>query len=76
MKIASFNINNIKRRLPNLLAWLGEARPDVVCLQELKASDAEFPADALRRAGYECGLARAEDLERRRHSRRATRRRS
>ena len=53
MKIASFNINNIKRRLPNLLEWLGEAKPDVVCLQELKATDAEFPADALRRAGYE-----------------------
>ena len=53
MKIASFNINNIKRRLPNLLGWLGEAKPDVVCLQELKATDAEFPADALRRAGYE-----------------------
>ena len=53
MKIASFNINNIKRRLPNLLAWLGAAKPDVVCLQELKATDAEFPADALRRAGYE-----------------------
>jgi exodeoxyribonuclease-3 len=53
MKIASFNINNIKRRLPNLLAWLDEAKPDVVSLQELKATDAEFPADALRRAGYQ-----------------------
>jgi len=53
MKIASFNINNVKRRLPNLLAWLRAAEPDIVCLQELKATDAEFPAEAIRRAGYE-----------------------
>jgi exodeoxyribonuclease III len=52
MKIASFNINNINRRLPNLLSWLREAEPDVVCLQELKATDTEFPADAIQRAGY------------------------
>jgi exodeoxyribonuclease III len=53
MKIASFNINNIRKRLPNLLDWLREAGPDVVCLQELKATDAEFPAEAIRQAGYE-----------------------
>jgi exodeoxyribonuclease III len=53
MKIASFNINNIRKRLPNLLDWLREAGPDVVCLQELKAMDAEFPAEAIRQAGYE-----------------------
>jgi exodeoxyribonuclease III len=53
MKIATFNINNVNKRLPNLLAWLPAARPDVVCLQELKSSDAEFPIDAIRRAGYE-----------------------
>src|SRR5580704_712723 len=53
MKIASFNINNIRKRLPNLLDWLREAGPDVVCLQELKATDAEFPAETLRQAGYE-----------------------
>jgi exodeoxyribonuclease-3 len=52
MKIATFNINNVNRRLPNLLAWLAEAAPDVVCLQELKASDADFPAKAIRDAGY------------------------
>jgi exodeoxyribonuclease III len=52
MKLATFNINNINRRLPNLLAWLRAARPDVVCLQELKCTDREFPAAALRRAGY------------------------
>lgn len=53
MKIASFNINNVRRRLPNLVDWLRRSRPDVVCLQELKSADTEFPADALRRAGYE-----------------------
>lgn len=52
MKIATFNINNVNRRLPNLLAWLARARPDVVALQELKASDAAFPAAALAAAGY------------------------
>jgi exodeoxyribonuclease-3 len=52
MKIATFNINNVNRRLPNLLAWLNEAKPDIVCLQELKCTDAEFPGDAIRRAGY------------------------
>jgi exodeoxyribonuclease III len=52
MKLATFNINNINRRLPNLLAWLKAARPDIVCLQELKCTDAEFPAAALRKAGY------------------------
>ena len=52
MKIASFNINNINRRLTNLLDWLREAQPDIVCLQETKAADAEFPAEAIRHAGY------------------------
>jgi exodeoxyribonuclease III len=53
MKIATFNINNINKRLPNLLAWLRSAKPDVVCLQELKSTDADFPIAALRRAGYD-----------------------
>jgi exodeoxyribonuclease III len=52
MKIASFNINNINRRLKNLLDWLRESAPDIVCLQELKAADSEFPAEAIRQAGY------------------------
>jgi exodeoxyribonuclease III len=52
MKIATFNINNVNRRLPNLLDWLRAAEPDVVCLQELKATDASFPAAAVREAGY------------------------
>ena len=52
MKIATFNINNVNRRLPVLLAWLAEAAPDVVCLQELKAEDRQFPLRALTEAGY------------------------
>ena len=52
MKIATFNINNINRRLPNLLDWLKSSKPDIVCLQELKCADAEFPAAAINRAGY------------------------
>jgi exodeoxyribonuclease-3 len=52
MKIATFNINNVRRRLPNLLGWLDEAEPDVVCLQELKSTDRQFPADAIEASGY------------------------
>jgi exodeoxyribonuclease-3 len=52
MKIATFNINNINRRLPNLLEWLKTAKPDIVCLQELKCTDAMFPAKEIKRAGY------------------------
>jgi exodeoxyribonuclease III len=52
MKIATFNINNVNKRLANLLAWLRAAEPDVVCLQELKATDAEFPRAAIEQAGY------------------------
>jgi exodeoxyribonuclease III len=53
MKIATFNINNIRRRLPNLLDWLETAKPDIACLQELKCAEAEFPAEAIERAGYQ-----------------------
>jgi exodeoxyribonuclease-3 len=52
MKIATLNINNVNKRLPNLLAWLAETAPDVVCLQELKAADDAFPRAALDAAGY------------------------
>ncbi|MGN6488530.1 MAG: exodeoxyribonuclease III [Devosia sp.] len=52
MKLATFNINNINRRLPVLLEWLEAAEPDVVCLQELKAADLQFPQSALAKAGY------------------------
>jgi exodeoxyribonuclease-3 len=52
MKIATFNINNVNRRLPNLLDWLAESAPDVVCLQELRIAPDEFPIAAIREAGY------------------------
>jgi len=53
VKIATFNINDINKRLENLLTWLAKATPDVVCLQELKAEQAAFPAETLRKLGYE-----------------------
>ena len=52
MKIATLNINNVNRRLSNLQAWLKTAKPDVVCLQELKCEQAAFPIEALTKAGY------------------------
>jgi exodeoxyribonuclease III len=52
MKIATFNINDVNKRLDNLLAWLAEAEPDVVALQELKAADERFPEEAIGKAGY------------------------
>src|SRR5882757_1813818 len=52
MKIATYNVNGVNGRLPNLLDWLREAAPDIVCLQELKSPDEKFPAPALREAGY------------------------
>jgi exodeoxyribonuclease-3 len=52
MKIATFNINDIKRRLSNLLEWLEASEADVVCLQELKTTDASFPEAAIRDVGY------------------------
>jgi exodeoxyribonuclease III len=52
MKIATFNINGIRSRIGSLLAWLERESPDIVCLQELKATDAQFPAKAIEEAGY------------------------
>ncbi len=52
MKIATFNINGVNKRLDNLLAWLAATEPDVVCLQELKATDGQFPKPAIEAAGY------------------------
>ena len=52
LKIATFNINNINKRLRNLTAWLAREQPDVVCLQELKVEQQAFPASTLRDLGY------------------------
>ena len=52
MKIATFNVNGVNGRLGLLLEWLAEAKPDAVCLQELKTPDNRFPIDAINAAGY------------------------
>lgn len=52
MRIATFNINGIKARLPRLLEWLEETRPDIACLQEIKTQDEGFPAAEFERLGY------------------------
>ena len=54
MIIATYNVNGVNGRLPVLLRWLAERRPDVVCLQELKSPQEKFPATAIRDAGYDC----------------------
>jgi exodeoxyribonuclease-3 len=53
MRIATFNVNGIRSRLPNLLEWLQREAPDVVCLQELKAPDSAFPVSEIGAAGYQ-----------------------
>jgi len=53
VRIATWNVNSLRVRLPHLLDWLRDARPDVACLQETKTEDANFPAAELRAAGYE-----------------------
>ena len=53
MKIATYNVNGVNGRLPVLLRWLSETKPDVVCLQELKAPQEKFPQQAIAEAGYE-----------------------
>ncbi|NNM76945.1 exodeoxyribonuclease III [Sphingomonas sp. ID1715] len=52
MRIVTYNVNGIKARLPRLLEYLDEQKPDVVCLQELKSSDETFPEAEVRAAGY------------------------
>jgi exodeoxyribonuclease-3 len=52
VKLATYNVNGINGRLEVLLRWLAEAKPDVVCLQELKAPDEKFPRREIERAGY------------------------
>ena len=52
MKIATFNVNGVNGRLPVLLRWLDEAKPDIVCLQELKAPQDKFPEAAVEAVGY------------------------
>lgn len=53
MKIATYNVNGINGRLPVLLKWLSQAKPDIVCLQELKAPQEKFPIEEINAAGYQ-----------------------
>ncbi len=57
MKLATWNVNSLKVRLPQLLDWLAEHRPDVVCLQEIKLEDKAFPRAELEAAGYQAAFA-------------------
>jgi exodeoxyribonuclease-3 len=52
LRIATYNVNGVNGRLPRLLEWLGETRPDVACLQEIKTTDERVPASAVKEAGY------------------------
>ena len=54
MKIASFNVNSLRARLPVVLRWLSEHQPDILCVQETKVQDADFPVEAFDGTGYEC----------------------
>ena len=53
MKIATFNVNSLRKRLPIVLQWLEHHQPDVLCLQETKVQDSEFPLAGLAASGYE-----------------------
>lgn len=56
MKIATWNVNSLKVRLPHLTDWLAKEQPDVVCLQELKCEDKTFPLEAIRATGYQAAF--------------------
>jgi len=57
MKIASWNVNSLRVRLPHVLDWLKENQPDMLALQETKMTDDQFPLDDVREAGYEVSYA-------------------
>jgi exodeoxyribonuclease-3 len=56
MKVATWNVNSLKVRLPHLLDWLGRHSPDIVCLQELKLEEVNFPRADIEAAGYRCAV--------------------
>lgn len=56
MRIATWNVNSVVARLPRLVQWLERARPDVLCLQETKVADAQFPGDEIRALGYKLAV--------------------
>jgi exodeoxyribonuclease-3 len=52
MKVATYNVNSIRQRMPIVLDWIAEHKPDVMCLQETKVPDEAFPVEAVQKAGY------------------------
>ncbi len=62
MKIATWNVNSVRSRVETVVAWLKEASPDVVCLQELKCTDDQFPKRGVRGPGLQLRRTRTEDL--------------
>src|SRR5919107_1779873 len=54
MKIATWNVNSVKARIESARAWIAEAKPDVVCLQEIKCTNETFPAEVFEGLGYNC----------------------
>jgi exodeoxyribonuclease III len=56
VRIATWNVNSVTARLPRLLDWLGTAEPDVLCLQEIKTNDEQFPHDQVAALGYEAAI--------------------
>ncbi len=56
MKIATWNVNSVRKRTGNLVSWLQEARPDIVVLQEIKAQEPQFPTAEVEAAGYKAAI--------------------
>ena len=56
VRLATWNVNSVKARLPRLLEWLEEAKPDILCLQEIKTTTALFPAEEVEALGYEVAV--------------------
>ena len=67
LRVATYNVNSVRARMPILIPWLETVGPDVVALQETKVQDPDFPAEPLRRARLLRRLPRREELQRRRH---------
>jgi len=61
-KVATYNVNSLRSRIPLVLSWLKEHDPDVLCLQETKVPDDKFPRDVLAEAGYRCALSGAKSV--------------
>ena len=62
MRIATWNVNSLNVRLPQVLGWLAKHAPDILCLQETKLEDGKFPAEDVQRAGYQALYVSAHDL--------------